>query len=254
MLLDDAHARTATQSAFVRLHDIIARVLGLIGTASAGGATGDPASPIAPDGPSVSGVQRRHAVRRRVDEERARLLAQTQEALAQAREVQRCVAFLADASRFLVSSLDYETILTTTTSLAVPRLADCCCLAIVNADGSLHRCSLAHVDPAQLEVLHEMERRFPLDLAAQAAVAQVLRTRQARLYPAIPDALLEASACTPEHLELRRLRLQSALVVPLVAAGRTVGVFLLATAPASIVKPRRRVGPRRLPSRRARSS
>jgi signal transduction histidine kinase len=233
MLLEDALARTATPSAFVRLHDIIARVLGLIGAAMAAGdgATGDPAGQIAPDGPSVAAVERRRAVRRRVDEEHARLLAQAQEALAQATEVQRRVAFLADASALLASSLVYDTILSTITSLVVPRLADWCCLAIVNEDRSLHRCSLAHVDPAQMEMLHEMERRFPLDPAAQTGVARVLRTRQAQLYPAIPDAVLEASARTPEHLELlRRLRLQSALVVPLMAAGRTLGVLVLATA------------------------
>ena len=161
MLLDDALARTATPSAFMRLHDIIARVPGLIGAASApgGGATGDPAGQIAPDGPSVFAMERRRAIRRRVDEEHARLLAQTQEALAQAREAQRRVTFLADASALLASSLDCGTILTTITSLVVPRLADWCCLAIVNEDGAIHRSSLAHVDPAQIEVLHEMERR-----------------------------------------------------------------------------------------------
>jgi signal transduction histidine kinase len=233
MLLDDALARTATPSAFVRLHDVIARVPGLVGAASAAGcaATADPAGQIAPDGPSVSTVERRCAVRRRVDKKHARLLAQAQEALAQAREAQRRVAFLADASALLASELDYDTILTTITSLVVPRLADWCCLASVNEDGAIHRCSLAHVDPAQMEVLHEMERRFPLDPAAQTRVAQVLQTGQALLYPEIPDAVLDASARTPEHLELlRRLRLQSALEVPLVAAGRTLGVLVLATA------------------------
>jgi signal transduction histidine kinase len=241
MLLDDALARTATPSAFVRLHDIIARVPGLIGAASAagGGATGDPAGQIAPDGPSVSTVERRCAVRRGVDEEHARRLAQAQEALAQARETQGRVAFLADASALLASSLDYDTTLTTITSLVVPRLADWCCLAIVNEDGAIHRCSLAHVDPAQMEVLHEMERRFPLDPAAQTGVARSLQTGQALLYPEIPDAVLDASARTPEHLDLlRRLRLQSALEVPLVADGRTLGVLVLATAESG-----RRYGP-----------
>ncbi|HKC73433.1 MAG TPA: GAF domain-containing protein, partial [Chloroflexota bacterium] len=235
MLLEDALARTAIRSAFVRLHDIIARVPGLIGaaTAAGGGATDDP------DGPSVYAVERRRAARRGVDEERARLLVQAQEALAQAREAQHRVAFLADASALLASSLDYETILTTITSLVVPRLADWCCLAIVNEDGSIHRCSLAHVDPAQMEVLQEMERRFPLDPAAQTGVAQVLQTGQALLYPEIPDAVLEASARTPEHLELlRRLRLQSALDAPLVVASRTLGVLVLATAESG-----RRYGP-----------
>jgi signal transduction histidine kinase len=240
MLLDDALARTATPSAFVRLHDIIARVPGLIGTAGAtGGATGNPAGQIAPDRASVSTVERCRAVRRRVDGEHARLLAQAQQALAEAREAQRRMAFLANASALLASALDYDPILTTITSLVVPRLADWCCLAIVNEDGAIHRCSLAHLDPAQMGVLHEMERRFPLDPTAQTRVAQVLQTGRALLHPEIPDAVLDASARTPEHLELlRRLRLQSALDVPLVAAGRTLGVLLLATAESG-----RRYGP-----------
>src|SRR6059058_4029438 len=88
MLLDDALARTATRSAFVRLHDIIARVPGLIGAAitAGGGATGDPEEQSATDGLSVSVVERRRAARRGVDEEHAGLLAQAQEALAQAGE------------------------------------------------------------------------------------------------------------------------------------------------------------------------
>src|SRR5207248_11008045 len=129
-----------------------------------------------PAGPSVSTVERRRAVRRRADEEHARLLVQAQEALAQARDAQHRLAVLADAGALLASALDDDTIFTTLTSLVVPRLADWCCLASVNEDGSIHRCSLAHVDPAQMEVLHEMERRFPLDPAAQTGVAQVLQT------------------------------------------------------------------------------
>src|SRR5438045_3902627 len=110
MLREDALARTATRTAFVRLHDIIARVTGLIGAAitTGGGATGDPAGQSAPDKPSVSVVERRRAARRGVDEEHARLLAQAQQALAQARETQRRAEAAVQARAEFLSSATHD--------------------------------------------------------------------------------------------------------------------------------------------------
>jgi signal transduction histidine kinase len=119
MLLDDALAWTATLSAFVRLHDIIARVPGLIGEAlsGGGGATGDPAGQSAPARPSVSAVERRRAARRRADEERARLLAQAQEALAQARETQRRAEAAVQARAEFLSSATHDLRVPLTTTM-----------------------------------------------------------------------------------------------------------------------------------------
>jgi signal transduction histidine kinase len=57
-------------------------------------------------------------------------------------------------------------------------------------------------------------------------VNRVLRTGKAELYPEIPEALLVQSAYDAEHLRLiRELGIRSAMVVPLLAGGRTLGAI-----------------------------
>ena len=52
----------------------------------------------------------------------------------------------------------------------------------------------------------------------------MLRTGRSELYPEITDEVLVAAARYPEHLELmRRLNFSSAIIVPLLVRGRTLG-------------------------------
>ena len=61
------------------------------------------------------------------------------------------VAFLAEVSEVLASSLDYRSTLSAAARLAVPRLADWCAVDVMDADGRLHRLAIAHADPAKVE-------------------------------------------------------------------------------------------------------
>lgn len=79
--------------------------------------------------PAVQGVVvsvRDITERQRADEERERLLASEQGIRAEVEATQQRLAFLAEASAVLASSLDYETTLASVARLAVPRLADWC--------------------------------------------------------------------------------------------------------------------------------
>ena len=69
--------------------------------------------------------------RKRAEAERVKLSA-TEAARTQAEAERQRMAFLADASRVLASSLDYETTLRNVTEVAVPGLADVCVLHIVD--------------------------------------------------------------------------------------------------------------------------
>ena len=61
--------------------------------------------------------------------------------------------------------------------------------------------------------------------------ARVVRTGEAVLYQTISDELLAASTLSKEHHEvLRRLGMESAMCVPLTAAGRTFGALMLVSA------------------------
>ncbi len=83
--------------------------------------------------------------RKRAEAERLKLSAM-EAARTQAEAARQRVAFLADASRVLASSLDYATTLQNVTEVAVPGLADMCLLHMLDEDGDFWRAG-ATVDP-----------------------------------------------------------------------------------------------------------
>jgi signal transduction histidine kinase/ActR/RegA family two-component response regulator len=144
---------------------------------------------------------------------------------------QRRAAFLAEASAVLTSSLDCNTTLDTIARLAVPTFADWCVVELVNEHHGSRTVSVAHCDPAKVELAWEMDRRYPPDPNAPRGPAQVLRTGQSELYPEINDALLVQSARDTEHLAiLRALKMSSVMIVPLAIRGRTFGALTFVAA------------------------
>jgi serine phosphatase RsbU (regulator of sigma subunit) len=94
-----------------------------------------------------------------------------------------------------------------------------------------HQVAVAHVDPAKIELAHELRRRYPPDPSADEGAQRAMRTGVAELYHDIPDELLVEAARDEEHLELiRQVGLCSAMVVPMKAFGRTLGVITFASA------------------------
>jgi PAS domain S-box-containing protein len=135
------------------------------------------------------------------------------------------VRFLADASIELSKSLDYEATLANVARLAVPAFADWCAIDVVE-DDRLHRLAVEHVDPDKVRLALELERRYPSDRDAAGGAWEVMRTGQSLLIPDVTDDMIVAAAKDAEHLRLaRQLALRSALVVPLVARGRVLGVI-----------------------------
>jgi signal transduction histidine kinase len=137
--------------------------------------------------------------------------------------------FLAEASDLLASSLDFETTLKTVTELAVRSIADWCVVDLADEEGSYRRLAVAHVDPAKVELAHELQRRYP-PKPEMSAVARVLRTGKTEWMREIPREMIEANAMDDEHREiLRALGLKSYIAVPLGAHGRVLGAmtFLL---------------------------
>jgi PAS domain S-box-containing protein len=160
-------------------------------------------------------------------EARLHELHRAQAARAEAENTQKRLAFLAEASAVLGSSLDYETTLATVARLVVPFLADLCVVDILD-DPAIRPVAVAHVDPVAEGLLREMRRRYPLDLSGSAPVAEVMRSGRSLLFPAVPDTLQAGIARDAEHLEmLRALRYESAMVVPLVARATTLGTIML---------------------------
>jgi signal transduction histidine kinase/putative methionine-R-sulfoxide reductase with GAF domain len=160
--------------------------------------------------------------------EHARLHEAREGAMAEVEVARRRSTFLADASARLASSLDYETTLASIPRLAVPNIADWCAVDIVEPDGGIRRAGIAHADPKRAALVQQLQR-YPPGRQGAEGLPRVLRTGQSRLYPALSDELLQASAHGPEHLRiLRELQPKSVIMVPLLARGQILGTLLFA--------------------------
>lgn len=145
--------------------------------------------------------------------------------------IERNLDFLAQASKLLSSSLDYETTLAAVAQLGVPEIADWCAVDMRAETGAIEQLAIAHVDPAQVEWARELNKANPPDPDAPTGVPHVLRTGQSAFYPEITDAMLVASARSEEELALtRRLRLTSIMVVPLVVQEEVIGAMTFVAA------------------------
>src|SRR5256712_2397473 len=168
--------------------------------------------------------------RTRAEEERDKLLIYERVARSEAETNGEKLAFLAEASTVLASSLDYHTNLMTVAKLAVNRLADWCAVDVVDDSEGFHRVALVHRDPARTEWAREFQKKFTANTSAPHGVAHVMRTGKAKIYTDIPDSMLIALAQDSEHFKiLQELGLASAMVVPLVARGRTLGAITFAS-------------------------
>jgi PAS domain S-box-containing protein len=168
--------------------------------------------------------------RTRAEEERDKLLIYERVARSEAETNAEKLAFLAEASTVLASSLDYHMNLMTVAKLAVNRLADWCAVDVVDENNGFHRVALTHRDPQRADWAREFQKKFSSNPAAPHGVAHVMRTGKAKIYTDIPDSMLIALAQDAEHFKiLQELGLASAMVVPLVARGRTLGAITLAS-------------------------
>ncbi len=135
-------------------------------------------------------------------------------------------SFLAEASNALASSLDYETTLAGVVELSVPYLADWCLIHIPDEGGQISPLAVAHTDRAAAEELKELENRHPQNPNASIGPPNVLRTGKSEFYPEIHDSLLVQYANNEKHLNhLRGRKMKSAMVVPMLARNRTLGVI-----------------------------
>jgi PAS domain S-box-containing protein len=132
--------------------------------------------------------------------------------------------FLAEASRVLGSSLDYETTLAGLARLAVEAMADYCLVDLVDDDGRVRRVAAAHADPAR-QALAERLRAFPPG-PQSLGIPRVLRTGQPEVFNEVTEEMLPVLARDEEHARLLgEMGLKSFVTVPLAARGRTVGAL-----------------------------
>jgi len=157
--------------------------------------------------------------RKRLAEERDRLLAVEQAARADAEASAQRSRFLAEASELLSSSLDRGATLDSLVRLAVPAFADWCLVHLVEPVGG-RRLHAAGADADGVRVAQAVERLAPaLELPALLPLLERLKDGEPLLLSDVGPAWLESLQL------LQQLAPRSIMVVPLVARGRTVGTL-----------------------------
>jgi PAS domain S-box-containing protein len=153
------------------------------------------------------------------------------EDVTEAKEAELRQRFLAQAGVTLASSLDYEETLQRVARLVVPGLADWCTVDVVDANLRLNQVAVAHVDPDRVAFARDFRSRYPPDPNEDSGLYGVLRSGRPELYPELPDELLEQGIPDPEQLEaIRALGMRSVMLIPMVVAGRTIGVLTMVSA------------------------
>ncbi len=167
--------------------------------------------------------------RRRAEEQEIELV-QEQAARAEAENSQKRASLLAEASRVLSASFDYQTTLAALVRLAVPALADYCALDIVEAEDTFERIGEAHVDPAKSQLLREVARFPKSALTARHPLMRVMATGAPVLEADITPAFIRASfAEAGQRRVVEALEPRSLICVPLVASGKPLGALTLVT-------------------------
>jgi PAS domain S-box-containing protein len=135
--------------------------------------------------------------------------------------------FLADCGTALASSVDYEDALAALARSCVPFLADLCLVDIAEA-GSVRRVVAVHHDPAQQELVDELEARYPPDPRGTHPAIEALRSGKTAVSPVMSDDFLRATTRDDAHYRIvKALNFQSYICVPLIARGRTLGAVTL---------------------------
>lgn len=161
---------------------------------------------------------------------RVRLHESETAALASAEAAAVRLAFLAEASDALASSLDWSTTLHRVAELAVPRLADTAAVFVVDGE-EVAALELVDVDPVRGEHLRRTAERWPAHLDHRHGLGAVARTGEPFLYTDIRPEQLRSGARDEHHASaLVDAGFTSILAVPMRAGDRVVGLIVLADA------------------------
>lgn len=147
------------------------------------------------------------AEQERLHRERLELLAGVNEAIGGAGTVQEIMAGVVRA--------------------VVPRLADWCSIHVLaDHTARVPEVETFHEDPNLLSYARDLAERYPYDPEAPTGVPAIIRTGRSQFFPDIDGALLEALEVDDDARSVvEELALRSAIGVPLIKRGRTIGAL-----------------------------
>lgn len=134
---------------------------------------------------------------------------------------------LADTTKVLSASLDYETTLANLTDALVPRLADWAAVICIE-EGCARKLSIASVESGKARRIRDSWSKTGDDVALAAPVTAVLRSGEPRLYERITREELDAFATNDEEKRVTsQIEVGSLMIVPIVIGTIADGVIIM---------------------------
>lgn len=159
----------------------------------------------------------------------AELYAEQRNLTAAADDGRRRVSFLAEASKILASSLDYDTTLANVAKLAVGQIADWCTVDVIEQGNAPRRLVVSHVNPEKVAWATELRKRYPPD--ENSGPYRVMRSGKPEIVSTIENWQLVAAARDAEHLAImRELNPVSYMCVPMIARDTVLGALTFVSA------------------------
>ncbi|HLW95723.1 MAG TPA: SpoIIE family protein phosphatase, partial [Solirubrobacteraceae bacterium] len=150
------------------------------------------------------------------------------ENITEVKRAERAERLLAEASRVLASSLDYDRTLEQVARLAVPQLADWCAVSVLDEANRIRRVTVHSAGRGRTAMTPDLDRIVPPQLNDSTGVGEAIRTGHARRYGEGSADSIADLARSAEHLELlREMEAHTVVFAPLLAGGRALGAITL---------------------------
>ncbi len=166
---------------------------------------------------------------KKAESERLNLIKE-QVALSERESSTKKMAFLAEASTVLASSLDYHETLLRLAKLTVPALAEWTSVTMLKEDGDYERLASVHSDNSKSYLLDKLSQFHPKSKEGTIGVTQVISSGTSFFSPMVKDDDLVKAAKSEEHLAvIRELGCTSCMIVPIISRARVLGSISLVT-------------------------
>jgi signal transduction histidine kinase len=148
-----------------------------------------------------------------------------------AEAARRRATFLAEAGRQLAESVDQSSTLISLTKLALPTLGAWCIVDILDEGDEVRRLRIYHPDPEKQMLAQNLERRWTPAGDDPFGAPAMLREARTIVITDDVEAMLAATARSPDNMEImRQLGIGSLLTVPLIARKRLLGAITFISA------------------------
>lgn len=142
-------------------------------------------------------------------------------------EIKDRLRFLAEASKILSSSLDYNVTLANVAKLVVNYMADFCMIDLLNEEGKMERVAARSSNPKKRTLTNKMFD-FPADPRNKEGIYYVAQTKKSVYIKDLDLKWLKRATISDQEREIvHKLEMNSFIFSPLVSRNKVIGVITI---------------------------